>query len=76
MATENKARDKSRNLRNEFNELPIEDKITTLIDFEIMTLAAGLEKLGECSVSWAKKILETAFPDSRQESEKRESSQM
>jgi hypothetical protein len=75
MANEEKSNDKSRRLRNEFKELPIEEKIATLVDFEIMTVAAGLEELGECSISFAKKILESAFPNASRESEKRESPQ-
>jgi hypothetical protein len=75
MANEEKSNDKSRRLRNEFKELPIKEKIATLVDFEIMTVAAGLEELGECSISFAKKILESAFPNASRESEKRESPQ-
>lgn len=72
MTTEKKSREKSRKLNNEFKNLPIEDKIATLVEFEIMTVAEGFEKIGECSISLGKKILETAFPNTAHESETRE----
>ncbi len=75
MTTEEQSSDKSRRLRNEFKELPVSDKIATLVEFEIMTVAEGFEKLGECSISLGKKILETAFPNTSHESEKREARQ-
>lgn len=75
MSTENKSSDKSRKVRNEFKDLPIEDKISTLVELEIVTVAAAFEKLGECSISFGKKILETAFPNASRESESRESPQ-
>ncbi len=75
MTTEKKSSDKSRKLRNEFKDLPIEDKIATLVELEIMTVAEGLEKIGECSISLGKKILEAAFANTRNESENRETRQ-
>jgi len=75
MSNENQSSDKSRKLRNEFKDLPIEDKIATLVELEIMTVAAAFESLGECSISFGKKILETAFPNANRANEKRESPQ-
>ena len=75
MTTEEKTSEKFRNLFTEFKRLPVSDKIATLIEFEIMTVAEGFEKLGECSISLGKKILETAFPNTSHESEKREARQ-
>jgi len=75
MTTEEKSGDNSRKVRNEFKDLPIQDKISTLIELEIMTVSEGFEKLSECSISLGKKILETAFPNTCHESEKREARQ-
>ena len=71
MTTEEKTSEKFRNLFTEFKRLPVSDKIATLIEFEIMTVAEGFEKLGECSMSLGKKIFETACPNAGDESEKR-----
>ena len=72
MTTEEKTSEKFRNLFTEFKRLPVSDKIATLIEFEIMTVAEGFEKLGECSMSLGKKIFETACPDTSHEGEKHE----
>ena len=75
MTTEEKSGDNSRKVRNEFKDLPIQDKISTLIELEIMTVSEGFEKLSECSISLGKKIFETACPNAGDESEKREARQ-
>ena len=72
MTTEERFSDKHRNLYDEFKNLPVSDKIAALFEFEIMTVAEGFEKLGECSMSLGKKIFETACPDTSHEGEKRE----
>jgi hypothetical protein len=72
MTTQEQSSSKSRKLRDEFKDLPVSDKVATLVEFEIMTIADGFEKLGECSISLGKKILETAFPNTCHESEKSE----
>ena len=61
MGTTRKSDDKSEQVRKGFKDLPIDQKISMLVDLEILTVAEGLEKLGECSISLANKIFDTVL---------------
>lgn len=64
---ENTTSDRSQNVRNEFKQLSIEQKIGTLFELEMMTVAQGFEKLGECSISLANRIFEACTPPASRE---------
>jgi len=64
-----KSSDKSRKVRNEFKELSMEEKLGTLFDLEMMTLAQGFEKLGECSISVANRIFDAILPGPEKENQ-------
>lgn len=71
MTSENKSDEKSRRVSNEFKELPIEGKVAMLVELEIMTVAEGLQKIGECSISLGKKIMETLVPDAKPQTDRK-----
>ena len=64
-----KSSKKSRSVRNEFKELSMEEKLGTLFDLEMMTLAEGFEKLGECSISIANRIFDAIVPSNEKETQ-------
>jgi len=72
MTVDKKSKDKARNLRNEFKNLPIEGKIATLIELETITMAEALDTIAECSISFGKKIFDTVLPNTGKQSEHRE----
>jgi hypothetical protein len=74
MTVKNESRSKSRKVHNEFKDLPIEAKITTLIELELMTLAEGLEKIGECAMSLGRQMFETVLQDQPRERERSQGS--
>ncbi len=73
MNVENKSEDKARKVRNEFKELPIEGKIATLIELEMITMAEGLETIAERSISFGKRIFDTILTENGSEKENRKS---
>jgi hypothetical protein len=64
---EAKSSEKSRKVRNDFKELSMEEKLGTLFDLEMMTLAQGFEKLGECSISIANRIFDAIVVSSEKD---------
>ena len=56
------AEEKTRNLRDEFNELPFERKIATLMQLETIAVTQAFEKITDASVSLGKKIFDSVMP--------------
>jgi len=70
-----KSSEKSQKVRNEFKKLSMEEKLGTLFELEMMTLAQGFEKLGECSISIANRIFEAIVPSEKETQDKQEGAQ-
>ena len=56
------AEEKTRNLREEFSELPFERKIATLMQLETIAVTQAFDKITDASVSLGKKIFDSVMP--------------
>jgi ferredoxin len=57
------AEEKTRDLRQEFSELPFERKIATLMQLETVAVTEAFDKIAELSVSLGKKIFDSVMSD-------------
>jgi len=57
------AEEKTRDLRQEFSELPFERKIATLMQLETVAVTEAFDKITDASVSLGKKIFDSVMPD-------------
>jgi ferredoxin len=57
------AEEKARDLRQEFDELPFDRKISTLMQLETVAVTEAFDKITDASVSWGKKIFDSVMPD-------------
>ena len=56
------AEEKTRDLREEFSELPFERKIATLMQLETVAVTQAFDKITDASVSLGKKIFDSVMP--------------
>jgi len=56
------AEEKTRDLREEFSELPFERKIATLMQLETIAVTQAFDKITDASVSLGKKIFDSVMP--------------
>jgi DNA-directed RNA polymerase specialized sigma subunit len=57
------AEQKTRDLRQEFSELPFDRKIATLMQLETVAVTEAFDKITDASISLGKKIFDTVMPD-------------
>jgi ferredoxin len=57
------AEQKTRDLRQEFSELPFDRKIATLMQLETVAVTEAFDKITDASISLGKKILDTVMSD-------------
>lgn len=57
------AREKTRDLRQEFSELPFDRKIATLMQLETVAVTEAFDKITDASISFGKKIFDSVMPD-------------
>jgi ferredoxin len=57
------AEEKTRDLRQEFSELPFDRKIATLMQLETVAVTEAFDKIADASVSWGKKIFDTVMAE-------------
>jgi ferredoxin len=57
------AEEKTRDLRQEFGELPFERKLATLMQLETVAVTEAFDKIAELSVSLGKKIFDSVMSD-------------
>jgi len=63
--------EKTRDLKKEFNELPFDRKIATLMQLETIAVTQAFDKITDASVSLGKKIFDSVMTsDSAQESQR------
>jgi len=60
------AEEKTRDLREEFRELPFERKIATLMQLETIAVTQAFDKITDASVSLGKKIFDSVMSESAQ----------
>ncbi len=57
------AEEKTRELRQEFSELPFDRKIATLMQLETIAVTQAFDKIADLSASLGKKIFDSVMPD-------------
>ena len=57
------AQEKTRDLRQEFSELPFERKIATLMQLETVAVTEAFDKIADASASLGKKIFDSVMAD-------------
>jgi ferredoxin len=57
------AEEKTRDLRQEFSELPFDRKIATLMQLETIAVTQAFDKIADASVSLGKKIFDSVLTD-------------
>ncbi|HEY5074967.1 MAG TPA: 2Fe-2S iron-sulfur cluster-binding protein [Pyrinomonadaceae bacterium] len=57
------AEERTRDLRNEFTELPFDRKIATLMQLETIAVSQAFDKIADASVSLGKKIFDSVLAD-------------
>ncbi len=57
------AEEKTRDLRNEFSELPFDRKIATLMQLETIAVSQAFDKIADASASLGKKIFDSVLTD-------------
>ena len=56
--------DRTRDLQNEFKELPLKSKVDTLFQMEVITMSEAFEKVADTTVAWGKKFFDAiSFED-------------
>jgi ferredoxin len=55
--------EKTRDLRQEFSELPFDRKIATLMQLETVAVTEAFDKITDASISLGKKIFDSVMPD-------------
>ena len=63
------AEEKTRELRQEFSELPFDRKIATLMQLETVAVTEAWDKIAELSASLGKKIFDSVMPDASAKAE-------
>lgn len=61
--TSRSAEEKTRDLRQEFSELPFDRKIATLMQLETVAMTEAFEKIANASASLGKKIFDSVVPE-------------
>jgi uncharacterized 2Fe-2S/4Fe-4S cluster protein (DUF4445 family) len=57
------AQEKTRDLRQEFSELPFDRKIATLMQLETVAVTEAFDKITDASISFGKKIFDSVMPE-------------
>jgi hypothetical protein len=57
------AEEKTRDLKEEFSQLPFDRKIATLMQLETIAVTEAFDKITDASVSLGKKIFDSVLPD-------------
>ena len=57
------AEEKTRDLRQEFSELPFDRKIATLMQLETVAVTEAFDKITDASISLGKKLFDSVMPD-------------
>jgi hypothetical protein len=61
--TSRSAEEKTRDLRQEFSELPFERKIATLMQLETVAMTEALDKIADASAALGRKIFDSVLSD-------------
>ena len=61
--TSNRAEEKTRDLRQEFSELPFDRKIATLMQLEMVAVTEAFDKIANASTTLGKKIFDSVLSD-------------
>jgi hypothetical protein len=61
--TSRTAEEKTRNLRQEFSELPFDRKIATLMQLETVAATEAFDKIGKATAALGKKIFDNVMSD-------------
>jgi hypothetical protein len=61
--TSNGAEEKTRDLRQEFSELPFDRKIATLMQLEMVAVTEAFDKIANASATLGKKIFDSVLSD-------------
>jgi hypothetical protein len=69
--TSRSAEEKARDLRQEFSELPFDQKIATLMQLETVAVTEAFDKIAAASASFGKKIFDSVLSDEQSKSEQR-----
>lgn len=62
------SKEKTRDLRQEFSELPFDRKIATLMQLETVAVTEAFDKITDASISLGKKIFDSVMPDAQAKS--------
>ena len=62
---------KTRELRQEFSELPFDRKIATLMQLETIAMTQAFDKITDASISFGKKIFDSVLPDEAAKADQR-----
>ena len=54
--------DQTRDLRNEFKELPFESKVATLFQLEVITMSEAFETVADTAATLGKKLFDAVAP--------------
>ncbi|MDX6385061.1 MAG: 2Fe-2S iron-sulfur cluster binding domain [Blastocatellia bacterium] len=57
------AQEKTRDLRQEFSELPFDRKIATLMQLETVAVTEAFDKITDASISFGKRIFDSVMPE-------------
>ena len=63
------AEEKTRELRQEFSEMPFDRKIATLMQLETIAVTQAFDKIADASASLGKKIFDSVMPDASAKAE-------
>ena len=55
--------DQTRDLRNEFRDLPFESKVATLFQLEVITMSEAFETVADTAVKLGKKLFDAVVPE-------------
>jgi hypothetical protein len=69
--TSRTAEEKTRNLRQEFSELPFDRKIATLMQLETVAATEAFDKIAKASAALGKKIFDSVMSDDPAQSDER-----
>ena len=54
--------DQTRDLRNEFRELPFESKVATLFQLEVITMSEAFETVADTAATLGRKLFDAVAP--------------
>ncbi len=71
LVAQSAAEEKTRDLRQEFSELPFDRKIATLMQLETIAATQAFDKITDASISLGKKIFDSVRPDDSAQTDQR-----